>query len=218
MKTREDFIGKHVKRTSRNLLLTNLVIIVGIIWLWLANAFYGAGLWGLAIFGLFALGCWNIVKFWKRKKKPSSHPIITALSRIGPPQEIAALINEEVKKSKLFIKPIIITESWLLRPSIYGLEMLLLGELVWVHKKVTQHYTYFIPTNKSFEVAIYKRDGKSIEVSCSEQDSDSLIQGVMKSAPWVVAGFSEEIQKFWDTDRPGFIAYVDQRKRGRNAG
>ena len=93
----------------------------------------------------------------------------------------------------------------------------LLGELAWVHKKVTQHYTYFIQTNKSFEVIIFKRDGKSINMSCSESDSDRLMEAVMKSAPWVVGGYSDEIQKLWDTDRAGFIAYIDQRKRESNA-
>jgi len=185
--------------------------------MWLSNFFYGSGYWGLAIFGAVVLNIWNIIKAWKRNRNPSRHPITITLTRFGTAQQIARVINEEVKASDLFIKPIIITNSWLFKPSFFGVDINLLGELAWVHKKVTQHYTYFIQTNKSFEVIIFKRDGKSINMSCSESDSDRLMEAVMKSAPWVVGGYSDEIQKLWDTDRAGFIAYIDQRKRESNA-
>jgi len=160
----------------------------------------------------------NIVKFWKRNKNISLHPINIRLAKFGPPQKIASIMNEEVKIPKIQVKGIIITGSWLLKSSIYGLEMILLGELAWIHSKVTSHYTYGVPSGKSYSVIIYKRDGKSFEVACDELTSSMLISRVTENAPWVVGGFNEEIQKFWDTDRPGFIAYVDQRKRERNAG
>lgn len=214
----DNFIKKHIKRTNRNLLLTNIAIIIGIFLLWLNNAFSEAGYWKLIILGLFILACRNIVLFWKRNKNPSLHPIITALSKIGPPEKVAAMINEESKAPKLEVKSFIITNSWLLKSSIYGLEPILLGELAWVHSKVTSHYTYGVPSGKSYSVCIYKRDGKSFEVACDELASSMLIGRVTEVAPWVVGGYNAEIKKFWDTDRQGFIAYVDQRKRERNAG
>lgn len=214
----DNFINKHIKRTNRNLLLTNIGIIVGIIWMWLAGGMEGSGYWGLVWFGLFVFSCWNIVRFWKRKTKPLRHPINVALAKVGPPEKIADLINEEVKASRLNIKPIIMTESWLLKPSTYGLETILLGELAWVHLKVTQKSVNFIPTGKDYSVVIFKRDGTTLEVSCSKQNSDFLLEGIMKSAPWVVGGFNDELQKLWDSDRGGFIAYVDQRKRETKTG
>jgi hypothetical protein len=213
-----DFIGKHVKRTNRNLLLTNIGIIIVILLLWANNAFSEPGYWRLIILGLFILACRNIVLFWKRNRNPYAHPTIIALSKIGPPEKIAAMINEETKAPKLEVKSFIITNSWLLKSSIYGLEPILLGELVWVHSKVTSHYTYGVPSGKSYSVCIYKRDGKSFEVACDELASSMLISRVAEGAPWVVGGYSAEIKKFWDTDRQGFIAYVDQRKRERNSG
>ncbi len=214
----DNFISKQIKRTNRNLLLVNIASLICIILMWLNNAFYGAGYWGLVIFAGVALNIWNIVKAWKRNRNPARHPISCTLTKFGPAPQLARAINEEIKASDLYIKPLIITESWLFKPTFFGMEINLLAELAWVHKKVTQHYTYFIPTNKSFEVIIFTREGKSIDMSCSETDSDRLMQAVMNSAPWVVAGYSDEIQKLWDTDRAGFIAYIDQRKRELKSG
>lgn len=218
MKIGDDFIGKHIKRTNRNLLLTNIAIIVGIFLLWVNNAFSEAGYWILLILGLFILACWNIIRFWKRNKNPSLHPISIALSKIGPLEKIAELINEESKAPKVEVKPVVITNSWLFKPSFYGLEMILLAELAWVYSKVTTHYTNGVRTGESYSVAIYKRDGKLLEISCGKLAASLLIARVAEVAPWVFGGYNEEIKKFWDTDRIGFIAYVDQRKRERNAG
>lgn len=213
-----NFIEKHIKRTNRNLLLTNLGIIIGIFLLWINSAFSEAGYWVLVILGLFLLACWNIVKLWKRKKNLLLHPINIALSRFGPPEKIANIINVEAKAPKVEVKPVIISSSWLFKPSFYGLEMILLAELAWVYNKVTTNYTNGIRTGESYSVIINKRDGKSIEVSCGKLASSLLITRVAESAPWVVGGFNEEIKKFWETDFNGFIAYVDKRKREINAG
>jgi len=218
MKIGNDFIRKHVKRTNRNLLLTNIGIIIGILLLWVNNAFSEPGYWKLIILGLFILACWNIVKFWKRNKNQTSHPINIALLKFGPPEKIASIINEEVKTPKVEVKPVIITSSWLFKPSFFGLEMILLGELAWVYNKVTTNYTNGIRTGESYSIAIYKRDGKLLEIPCGQLAASMLIARVAEVAPWVVSGYSEEIKKLWDTDRQGFIAYVDQRKRERNAG
>ncbi len=213
-----NFIEKHIKRTNRNLLFTNLGIIIGIFLLWINSAFSEAGYWVLVILGLFLLACWNIVKLWKRKKNLLLHPINIALSRFGPPEKIANIINVEAKAPKVEVKPVIISSSWLFKPSFYGLEMILLAELAWVYNKVTTNYTNGIRTGESYSVIINKRDGKSIKVSCGKLASSLLITRVAESAPWVVGGFNEEIKKFWETDFNGFIAYVDKRKREINAG
>lgn len=208
-----DFIEKQIKRTNRNLLLTNVSILVGIVVLWLNNAFQGAGYWTLAIFGLIALACWNLVKVSKRKKNPSLHPINAVLGRIGSPQQIAQTINEEVKVSNFEFKNAIVTQSWLLMPSMYGLEITALENLAWVHKKITRQSTFGIPTSKEIAVVAYKRDGQPLEMACDEEDSDRFCEEVVKRIPWAVCGFSDDIQKLWDTDRAGFIAQVDQRKK-----
>jgi hypothetical protein len=212
----DNFIEKHIKRTNRNLLITNVGSILFIIWLWRANCFDGFGYWALVICGVIILNIWNIIKVWKRSKDITSHHINICLARLGSPQKISSIINEEVKKPKVLLNSIIITESWLIRPTFYGLELSLLAELAWIHTKVTSNYTNGVYTGKSYSVIIYKRDGKSFEMACDESISSLLMARVAENAPWVVGGFSEEIQRLWNTDRNAFIAYIDQRKREIN--
>ena len=107
----DNFIGKEIKRTNRNLLLVNISVIAGIIFLWWNNAFSEFGYWGLGIFGLIIFSGWNIIKVFRRKKKPSLHPINIALSRFGPPEKVASIINEEARVPKTEVKPIIVTIS-----------------------------------------------------------------------------------------------------------
>jgi len=198
-------------------LFANIAIIIGILLLWLNNAFSEAGFWVLLILGLFILACWNIVKFWKRNNNQALHPINITLSKFGPPEKIANVINEELKTPKVEVKPVIITSSWLIKPSFFGLEMILLAELAWVYSKVTTNYTNGIRTGESYSVAIHKRDGKLIEISCGKLASSLLIARVTEVAPWAVGGFSEDIKKLWGSDRAGFIAHIDQRRREINA-
>lgn len=209
----DDFIGKQIKKSNRNLLLTNLAILGCLVWLGLSGAFSDMGYWILIVLAVYGLVFWNLSKFWARHKKPMSHPIIKVLSKIGPAEKLVPLINEETKNSKIHIDKIIITKSWLLKPSFYGMDLTLLGQLAWVHKKVTQRSVNFVPTGKDYAVVIYKRDGEALEVSCSEYDSNRLQDLIMKTAPWIVGGYSDELQALWDSKRSEFIAAVDQRKR-----
>lgn len=212
----ENFIQKHIDRTNRNLLLTNLIVIAGAIYLGVAilseKESEGAWVW-LLIIGLGALGVWNIIKVQKRKKQPLLHPIRISLAKIGPQKEVEGLINKEVQASKLSRDSIVLTDSWLIKTSMYGVDISLLGELAWIYRKVTQRSVNFVPVGKEYSVVICKRDGKEVEISCGEQDSTRIQEVIMKSAPWVIGGFSDELKALWSSKRSEFLVAVDQRRR-----
>ncbi len=112
-----NFVTTHIRRTNRNLLLTNISILTAILTLWLCNAFQGAGYWALVICGLILLASWNIVKALRRNNKPSLHPICIALAKLGPLAEVVQRVNEEAGELSFEFKSALVTKSWLLVPS-----------------------------------------------------------------------------------------------------
>ena len=214
MKIEDDFIGKHIKRTKRNLLLINIPIVVVIFLLWVNNAFSEDPVyWKLIMLGLFILACRNIVLFWKRNKNPSLHPINKRISRFGPLKDLVAILNKEVIETKSSLGKVIITESWLLKPSFFDLEIVHLGELAWAYNNVTTHYTNGVKTGTSITTVIYKVDGKRFEIAGNQFNPNLVINAIMSKAPWVICGYSDELKTLWNSKNSEFFAAVAQKKR-----
>ena len=91
--------------------------------------------------------------------------------------------------------------------------MVRLEDLAWAYKKVTQHRTNFVPTGKTFEAVLWDRYGNNVEVQLSDADVNALLTLVMERVPWCVGGYDPELLKFWNTDRNGFLAAVDARRK-----
>lgn len=219
MNTYKSFIDSQIERANSNLLNINifvLIIMSGIFALLIYDyrniSFNDIGYIVFIMVGIVLFNILNIYKAWLRRKDPRLHPIFRNLEKIGPPQDVAAKINEEVGLSSFNFKSYVITNTWFIKQTIFGIEINLVGELAWVHKKVTQHSVNMIPTGSTYSVIIYKRDGNSKEINCSEEEADRLMLEIMQRAPWVVIGYKAEIQNLWDNDRKGFIAYIDQQK------
>ncbi len=181
------------------------------------NDFRFAGYLGLAV-GLpcLLLAMWNLHKVFKRRVNPQSHPIAKTLSEFDDsPAILAAKIDSEVqsKNNKYSLGLLTITPSWLLRETRYGLDILKLEQLVWIYSKVTQHRTNGIPTHKSYAAILLNRQGKSLEITGKEQEINQVIQEIIQRVPWVIMGFSDELQQLWNTDRSRMFEFIDERRQ-----
>ena len=179
--------------------------------------FRTSGYIGLAL-GLpcVLLGLWNLQKVGKRWGKPEQHPIAKALTAKGEASSVASQVEAELQSGAT--DPALgntrITRSWLFQPSFFGgLTALPLDHLIWAYKKVTTRRTYGIPVGKSWAAVVCDRDGKSIEIGGKEDQVDQLLQSLWQKAPWVVGGYSDELQKLWTQDRSKFLEAVDLRRQ-----
>ena len=180
--------------------------------------FRSRGYWGLAIGTPFLLlGLWNLYKFKKRQENPEEHPIAKSLSKFGSPQVIAGNIDSEIQMSdNSAVGSVVITRSWLLKPTTFGLDILNLEDIVWVYKKVTKHYINMIPTGKTIAALIRNRQGQSLEIQGNDSDIDLILERIFNQVPWILLGFSKELENLWDyDDRSGIIAMVDERRYAR---
>lgn len=88
-----------------------------------------------------------------------------------------------------------------------------LGDLAWAYKKVTKHYTNFIPTGKSYAAILYGRHRQRLEVSMPQKKTDQLLADLAARVPWAIFGYSKDIAAAWQKDPDGFVATVDSRRQ-----
>jgi hypothetical protein len=75
---------------------------------------------------LVLFAAWNVLRALARVLHPEKHPLVSQLARLGPPQEVASAIQQEVSREapRASAGCPIATRSWLLKPTWFGLEVI----------------------------------------------------------------------------------------------
>lgn len=157
-----------------------------------ATGFRGEGYWTIAIcLPILALAGWNFRKVYMRIQDPAIHPIIKSLSRFGSLPEITMKIESELRGDTEKLGNAKVSQSWIFVSQTFGLSMCRIPEIVWAYKKVTRHYTNFIPTGKSYEAIVFSRYGTPVLAKGKEKKMDRLLEIVASRTPWALLGFNQ---------------------------
>src|SRR5207248_2921358 len=105
-----------------------------------------------------------------------------------------------------------VTQSWIFVSKTFGLSICRIPDIVWAYKKVTRHYTNFIPTGKSYAAILFRRSGTSIEAAGPQKKMDRLLEIVVSRAPWALIGFTKELDNLVRSNWQGFVAEIDERR------
>jgi hypothetical protein len=209
----DNFIGQQIRRCNRNLLIWNIVFFSAIITF--ASLFYSVAGWcslGISIPMLLLAG-WNLSKWKKRAWEFTCHPICKRLAHFGTLEQViqrieAAILINPVEK----IAGVRLSGPWLFKPSVFGLTCFYVPDLVWVYRKVTTHSVNFIPVGQSSEALLYDRYGFSSTTQARKKKVELLMMNITQQSPWIVAGFSKDLEKMWKSQRAEFITAVDERR------
>jgi hypothetical protein len=161
---------------------------------------------------MFGLALWNLNKWSRRTSDPASHPMV---KKIGGEQAViqhGQQLDMEMMGGGEKFGAATLTANWVVVPYFFGTHLARLEDTAWVYKKVTKHSVNFIPTGKTYEAVLWGRNGVMTSVSGKEPQVEKLLQTIATRAPWVVGGFSAELDNAWKKDRAGFVAAVDQRR------
>jgi hypothetical protein len=165
----------------------------------------------------FALAAWLIAKVMRRRADVSSHPVVQRACIYGNFADVAQQFDMELQGNTVKIGRATFTQSWVFLPSRFGLSICRIPDLIWAYKKVTKHYTNFIPTGKTYEIVMYDRFGKPLQMQARQKKIDAMLTILAERSPWAVFGYSDDLSKTLRTNWGGFIAAVDQRKAGAPA-
>ncbi len=181
-----------------------------------AADYRSSGWVGLA-FGLpvFALACWNVLKFLRRRAEPRIAPLWRQLSSYGNVQQLSMQINTELQGPTLQFGDVRLTQSWLLKKGTFSTWISPVNDLVWVYKKVTKHSVNFIPTGKTYGLILVGGHRQRLEASMREKHVDGLLGELTKRVPWCVFGFSPQLDTLWKKDPTAIIGEVATRRQQR---
>jgi len=162
----------------------------------------------------------NIFRAIRRMGNPELSPIVRSLQRHKePPAATAAKIDQEMKYSPNLscLKRVSLTSNWLLYHAPFSLTVMHWSEIVWAYQKVTKHYHSFIPLGKTYTVSIGDKYGRIVNVEAGFwKTKDSTLQFLKVLAermPWVVIGYTGQLQQAFKKKLPEFVAAVEERRK-----
>jgi hypothetical protein len=161
-----------------------------------------------------AVGAGVLFRAVSRMAAPQKHPARIALARYGDPSRASIQLDAELRmeREEEKWKSLRLTRNWLLYSTVFNVRLTQMRDLVWVYPKIVRHFTYFFPTGRSHSIVIRDRAGQSIEISTKKDTGSPLLAALQQRAPWIVMGYNDDYEKAWRSDRPKFIAAVDQRR------
>jgi hypothetical protein len=178
------------------------------------ESFRGTGYVALGLgIPLFGLCLWGLARAIRRTNDPSTHPILRALGRFGPPDYVASQIDAEMIATTSKVGGVHLTPNWLVHAGSANLSATRIEDVVWAYKQVTQHRTNGIPTGKTYAAQIWDRHGVRITVTGKEPVVTQALEAVAQRVPWVLAGYSPELEKTWKQNRAAVVDAVEQRRR-----
>ena len=150
----------------------------------------------------------------RRQLQPDSHPLFAKLSQHGNLQDVRARIDAEIRSEGGGEKfgAIQITTNWLIHAGAYKTELMASRDIAWAYPKVTKHYHSGIPTGKTYSSIIRDTKGQSIEVTGKKDSVPKLLESLQRRMPWVLIGYSKELDALWRKDKPQFFQLVDHRR------
>jgi hypothetical protein len=179
------------------------------------GSFREAGYIGLGLgIPLFGLCLWGLARTIRRSNDPSAHPIMRALGRFGPPDYIAGQIDADMLAENPKVGGIYLTPTWLVvYRSSASLGVTRIDDIAWAYKQVTQHRTNGIPTGKTYTAWIWDRHGVCITIPGKEAAVNKVLETITRRTPWILAGYSPDLEKTWKANRAAVIEAVEQRRR-----
>lgn len=168
-------------------------------------AFHVAGYILLALLIPWGAYCvWNVVRAVMARVNPSSHPIETQLAKLGDPSTLAASINDEMRVGPVEqIGKACLTQSWILRPTVFSAHCVRLEDVVWAYQVNQSSETF---------VVLCQRNGKTASILLKPQQAEVTVATVARRAPRAFIGYDADRFKQWQKSRATLIEQVDARR------
>jgi hypothetical protein len=163
---------------------------------------------------MLLLGLYLTWLFIQRRTNPEKHPLMKSLAKYGAPNDVAMQIDSELRSepASKVASELLVTKNWLIHASMFRTVLMQAREVIWAYQKVTKHYHNGIPTGKSFSTVIRDSRGQSTEIQGKKKTAPDVVNALQQRMPWIIAGFSKELEQAWKNDRAGLTQAVEKRR------
>jgi hypothetical protein len=164
---------------------------------------------GFGLLGLFLIGL-----PLRRQLQPEAHPLLKQLAKYGGLQDVRMRIDTEIRGENggEKFRSMQITTNWLIHAAAYKTNVMATQDVVWAYPKVTKHYHNGIPTGTTYSAIIRDSNGQSLEISGKKDSVPKLLESLQRRMPWVLVGFSKELDALWRKEKPKFFQLMEQRR------
>jgi hypothetical protein len=161
---------------------------------------------------VLALALWNCFKAMRRSAEIQTSPVWKHLAVYGNAEQLSQQIEAELQPAMIRkYGKLQIAQQWMVRRKLFSTWASPIADLMWIYKKVTKHSVNFIPTGKTYSVVLLGRHRQRIEEQMKEKAANEMLADLTVRAPWVIFGFTPDLEKAWQKDPAGVIAAVDSR-------
>jgi hypothetical protein len=168
---------------------------------------------------ILTLALWNCFKAMRRSAEIQTSPVWKNLAAYGNAEQLSQQIEAELQTAVIRkYGKLQIAQQWMVRRKTFSTWVSPIADLVWVYKKVTKHSVNFIPTGKTYAVVLVGRHRQRIEEQMKEKAVNEMLADLAARVPWILFGFTKDLEKAWQKDPAGVIAAVDSRYQAKSAG
>lgn len=169
---------------------------------------------GLAAAAVGLLSLWGLFTLARRALNPASHPILKSLALTGPLDLVTPQIEGELARPHTILGNLHLTTSWLVYAQGTRFQAARFADLAWLYKHVLTTRSYGIAVNRTYSAMVYDRFGRQLSLTAGrkEKSADELLLAIYARSPWMVMGFSKDMETAWKKDRAGFLSAVERRK------
>jgi hypothetical protein len=162
------------------------------------------GTGALAVLGLG--GLWGVGTFLSRNSNPAKHPTLRRLSRFGEVEQVVDSIEKDLANGEDKVAKLRLSKNWLVNSGGSNFQAMPYHSIAWVYMMIQQGRY-----GKTYFLHVYDKTGVAIIIQDKENNVNTMIQAIRARAPWIIAGYNNDIKRNWDKNRGGFIAEVEAR-------
>ena len=143
------------------------------------------------------------------RRQLASHPIGNALAALGDLAAVKSDVDADFASQPIDALPLQVGRRFACFARKGQVMVRPLADIVWAYHEVVRHSVNMIPTGRTHQLVLWKRNGEADVLPVAKSQMEACIQKLSAAAPWLPVGYNDMLKESWNGDRREFIAMVD---------
>jgi hypothetical protein len=166
-----------------------------------------------ALITLGGMGTTKLLQIFVLWKDPENHPLGKAIAKLGSYNTMRLAVDEDFDSGSEVLGSGLatISKKWVLLTVKNNPVFIPIRDLVWGYGARGKETTNFV-TSSSYSLVLCTTDGKELQLSLPDRDTNALLTALTERAPWMMVGFDGKTALRWNAHKKTVIAEVEQKR------